>query len=60
MSAAPALADIPRPIAFAASSAAAQVGKLRAVAEAAIAPDLIVGTSAGACCATSPADGSCP
>lgn len=43
---------LPRPIAYVlgggASSAAAQVGMLRALAERAIEPDLIVGTSAGA------------
>jgi NTE family protein len=46
------VAGLPRPIAFAlgggASSAAAQVGMLAALAEHGIVPDLIVGTSAGA------------
>lgn len=44
--------DLPRPLAYAlggaASSAAAQVGMLRAAADAGLEPDLIVGTSSGA------------
>jgi NTE family protein len=52
MTADPPTITLPRPIAYVlgggASSAAAQVGMLRAIGEAGIAPDLIVGTSAGA------------